>query len=287
MGSFFDRMKEPPIKLGEPYPLFTRVSVDTAGGCTRGCVFCPQHGKKPRPPMSEDLYASVVEQLGELTFSGTLQMWYLGEPMLDKRLEEHTRAARSACPLANIFICSNGDLLESKDQVDQLLDAGANNVNFNAYDARALARLRDLLPDAASTATWGRVPRSARIVSVVDLTAPVKLHDWTAPDVKERMARTVEAKRPWAVSTKTTGRCARPHRHIVIACDGRVPLCCAKDYYSVKEWMGDANSERLIDIWNSVAMHGYRRMLQDGVRERECAGCRATMAFPHVVRRVE
>jgi len=284
---FMNLPKAPPLSREDPYPIFTRFSMDTSGGCNKNCPFCAQCGRDPKEPMTDKLYESICRQLGELKYRGIVQMWYIGEPLFDPNIIERCALLRNHVPRCCIFICSNGELLESAQQVEDLLDAGVNNINFNCYNDKTLRRIREMLPDIIPGARWGRVGHATKRVSFNDSRHMTDLHDWTNPKVRKRLDA-IAKKRPWAIrKVSPTGKCARPMRHLSIANDGLVPICCAKDYEVVERFVGDANKQTLLELWNSDMMYEYRKMLQDGDRSKECLGCTATMAMAHVVQRVK
>lgn len=279
MANFFDILKQPPVPFGKPYPNFTRISIETSGTCTRACWHCPaeQRGKKSKI-MSDALFSKILEELKELRFAGVVQFFYVNEPLLDKKCVDRIAALRKACPRCTIHVTSNWDTEHRKVQAEQvamimrLFDAGVNSLNLNDYDMRGYAKL---VPHVAKLGVhtgehnWTKLGPRKRVFSVSP--PPTDLHSWSGYN-----EATVKAK----------GHCARPHRHIVITWDGQVPICCAVNP-SATEILGDVNQSRIVDIWNSRRFFQYRFALQNAERKDACAGCVASVAFPHVVRKVK
>lgn len=296
MGSFFDIIYEPPVELGESYPLFTRVSLETTSQCTRKCSFCPVHLREPKVQMmTDDLFKKIILQLEDLgPFAGVIQWFYVNEPLYDRQIIKRLQYAREKLPKVSIHLTTNGDLLgktkylgrtseKSTDETDITIDlralfaAGVNSLNVNAYDDAAYERFKFLEAHVDGDHCWKRLSPNAQYLSFSDMRNPTGLHTWNDTVDIDEDHRLTQPKNPM--------RCARPHRHLVITWDGQVPICCAVAPHQAKSF-GDVNSKHLLDIWNSNEMNEYRWRLQNAIREGECHGCVERMAYPHVVREV-
>jgi MoaA/NifB/PqqE/SkfB family radical SAM enzyme len=278
MANFFDILKQPPVPFGKQYPLFTRISIETSGTCTRACWHCPaeERGKKPRI-MTDALYQKILDELAEVKFAGVVQFFYVNEPLLDKNCIGRIAKLRKACPRCTIHVTSNWDTEHKKNLQSQLLtivalyEAGVNSLNLNDYDLRGYDGLLPYAPQFGATVgdhNWTKLGPRKRIFSVSP--PPTDLHSWSGYN---------------EATTKAKGHCARPHRHIVIMWNGKVPICCAVNPSST-EILGDVNESRILDVWNSLRFFQYRQALQNAERRDACEGCVASVAFPHVVRRV-
>ncbi len=284
MTGFFDIMKAPPIKVGEPYPMFTRVSIETSGSCTRDCRFCPS--RSGGGPMHHEIYSTIIQQLEDMKFAGVVQMFLVNEPLGDPYIFSRVRELRQACPKCCIHITSNGDLLYEADTIHRLFRDGVNSLNFNGYDADSLdrlsklARLADLQNDEIELGEhcWKKLSPNAKHLSVDDRIDPDRLHTWGREDIAQLNAGKI---------IETVGKtCARPHRHLVIDFEGDVLLCCAVDPNNTITF-GNVMEQSLVNIWNTKPLHQYRWFLQNGQRVGSCSACVERMAFPHIVRKVE
>lgn len=287
---FFGQMKLPPVKRGEPYPLFNRVSVETSSHCNRSCSFCPiSTGRRPRQVlMPSETFAALLDELSSLDFGGVVQMFLLNEPTLDKRLHSMLGMVREAVPRASTYVSTNADVIRTVDDLLALHDAGCTVVNLNVYDPgeEQFARLEALkhaalLEGVKPTEHKYRHHRpDGRFVALTDM-RPERL---TSKLVDMFYDRTAEDRR-----VTLHRHCARPHRHIVVLHDGRVPLCCALDPTAEDlVVVGRFPEQSLVQLWNSPTMHLYRSHLQDARRDLPgCVGCNHVMAYSHVVRRVE
>lgn len=297
MPAFTDLPKLPPIKFGgrQQYPLFTRISIETSKKCTRSCWFCPSGNREgAQQVMSQNLYDKIVQELSELKFAGVVQWFLLNEPLMDKAYLERIRQLRQACPKVTIHVTTNWDTMHRRPEPEQvvtihrLFEAGVNSLNLNDYDKRGYAKIvkmaADALPDPPHITlskhhNWTRLGPRKRVLSATF--GSDQLHTWAGA-----IGDTSDIASEGAQAQTGKGRCARPHRHIVVAYDGTVPICCAVDTTQA-EVVGDVNENTLVEIWNSKRFFQYRHSLQQGIRDKDCSGCNATVAYSHVVRRVK
>lgn len=274
----------PVINFGEEYQLFDRVSLETLSQCTRACAFCPlQFRDRKIKFISDELYQSICNQLAELKFSGVIQFFYLNEPLMDKSRFSKLELLRKSCPHSTIHLTSNGDTIKSYEsferEVDNLFSSGVNSLNFNIYDESKIKYLEWVIdyqkeyPDIEiGKHNWKHIfPR--KYLSVSDMRNPEHLHNWTGT---------------FDYGQATEMRCSRPARHLVIQYDGKIPLCCAQDPTRENfESFGNANTEKLIDIWNNKKFFEYRYNLQNKQRIGQCLGCNEIVKGSDDVRRVK
>lgn len=292
MTSWMSLKSLPPLRWDEPYPLFNRVSLETIGRCTRECVFCPSRfrTKEQRGRMSNRTYHTILSQLSDLKFNGVLQLFYLGEPLLDPLIEERVWLAREACPKATLLITSNGDLLESVEQIDRLFEAGLNTFNIDCYDDDVYERVEELAADCDvdidveyGKVSWKKKGARSKTLTVVDVSNPVvhrsgSCHTYLHPEIERILSEKgmLDQKQKW---------CAQPHRRLVIWWDGRVVLCCTVTP-TIKNPPVVGSYKNLIEAWNSPVMRRYRYWLQQGEKRGVCVDCYYRHAFPHVMRRI-
>lgn len=284
-NNFLNLPKMRPIPYGKEYPLFTRISIETTKTCTRSCWFCPseQRGKKAET-MSDELYTKIVDELAALKFSGVVQWFYLNEPLLDKKHLARIRQLREACPKVTIHLTTNWDTYHKRPELEQvermkgLFEAGVNSLNLNDYDHRGYDKVVALASKALDVKVvdhcWQKIGPRKRLLSCGPL--PEKIHTWSGyvSEVKDLK------------SQNGKGKCPRPMRHIVVQYDGRVPLCCAVNSEKT-DHIGDVRTKTLVETWNDLPIFKYREKLQRGERSGACEGCTATVAYPHVFRKVK
>jgi len=241
--------------------------------------------------MSDELYLNICEQLHDLHWDGCVQWFLVNEPLLDKQHEHRLLLLRKYVPRCNIHITTNWDVMrrtpfdEQALKIRRLFNCGVNILNLNAYEAKFVEPYKKLVKYIcdAGWATysphhvWGKQRRDARVLSASDMSAPVDLHSWSG--TFQLGERGKQYKTPAA-------QCARPMRHLVIAWDGSIPVCCATNPARA-ESLGDANHESLLEIWSGRKFFEYRHRLQRGIRTESCSGCDERAAYPTAIRRVE
>lgn len=278
MTSFMSLPTLDPIPFGEPYQMFTRISIETCGMCTRDCWFCPAHEREQKlNPMTTELYDKICRELSELSFDGVVQWFFVNEPLLDRKWRERITQLRAEVPLCTIHVTTNWDTMYKKSQayqlemIERLFDAGVNSLNLNDYDNRGYKELVKLTGRPIEEHCWKRIgPRKKVLSTSLGPEAEGTVHSWSGHN-KSNMGG--------------GGRCARPMRHIVVMWNGQVPLCCAVNPRTC-ETLGDINLQSLTEVWDSRRMFEYRHNLQQGVRANDCTNCDEKMAFPHIVRKV-
>jgi len=303
VAGFFDVMKQLPIELGEEYPLFTRVSLETTSFCNRACSFCPiaWSGKERGTTyMTDDLFRKIIEELTELKFNGVLQMFLLNEPTVDRSILEKLKHISQEMPKVTTYVSTNGDVFDAilkkrgwghaVQEIEKYYDAGLTVMNLNAYDpgTEQLARYNTLLSELLCRGVkytdnrYRKHPTGRRFIAVTDM-RPERL------TVKATDLLYIRNKDERAQMTSVPQKhCSRMQRHIVILYNGEVPICCAIDPTDTElPVMGDVNRQTLKEIWNDEPMFRYRFFTQQAQRILPgCSTCTHRMAYPHVVRRV-
>ena len=97
-----------------PFPIFEQIEIETINRCNLTCSFCPVNKKvDPRPfkLMEYDLFSSIIEQLKELGYSGSIALHSNNEPLLDSRIVELSKLAKESLPNARLLLYTNGTLL--------------------------------------------------------------------------------------------------------------------------------------------------------------------------------
>jgi MoaA/NifB/PqqE/SkfB family radical SAM enzyme len=191
-----------------------------------------------------------------------------------------------------VYISTNADVLMKKPdggvaELEELFDAGVNCVNLNIYDPGqeqhdaiwSLANQK--LSWSLTEHKYQRHGSSRRLVAVTDM-RPERI---TSSKTDMFYDRTAEDRHEGVPQL----HCARPHRHIVVLHDGRVPLCCALDPTALEDELvvGKFPEKSLVELWNSEIMFKYRWHLQQKRRDLPgCSTCTHRMSYSHVVRRV-
>ena len=80
---------------------FSDVNIETYGYCNRQCSFCFNNDKYPKREigvMEEEIFRRIIDELGNLDFSGRVGLHHYGEPLLDDRLPQFIEYVRKKCP---------------------------------------------------------------------------------------------------------------------------------------------------------------------------------------------
>lgn len=232
-------------------PLFDHVEVETINRCNGNCSFCPvNRNDDPRKKavMSEELFKNIVEQLSEIGYCGRFTTFSNNEPMLDDRIVDFNRYARKKLPNARMHLFTNGTLL-TMDRFIALSDVLDELIIDNYQQDLQLIK-----PCAAIADYCTQHPELKKKVTIV-LRKPQEIltsRGGTAPNRKE-------------LTEYGEDRCILPFKQMIIRPDGKVSLCC-NDAVG-KYTLGDAQSEKLLDIWYNVKFTTVRESLYRGRKE--------------------
>jgi len=233
------------------YEVFSRVDIETNTHCNRSCKICPiNFAPKPCKYMQMETYQTLLNQLKEIKFKGRIAPVFYNEPMLDERLPDLMRIAKSVLPEAELTIYTNGSLLTT-DSLNKLIDSGLDGIIISQY--------ADNLPRDDVTYLFEELPYSVK----------KKLRYRVLNDDQPLSTRggLVEVKKPI-----TKKFCYQASTDVVIDCDGNVLLCC-NDFYT-EHIFGNIREDHILQIWNKPEFKKLRRDLRKGeFREKICKAC--------------
>ena len=112
------------------------IEIEIASFCNRKCWFCPnsivdRHSTSIECP--ESTYLRILENLHEISYSGTLNFHRFNEPLANKALIlKRVKQARDMLPHANLGIFTNGDYLD-REYLDSRRDVGINFMIMSYY----------------------------------------------------------------------------------------------------------------------------------------------------------
>jgi radical SAM protein with 4Fe4S-binding SPASM domain len=242
-----------------PFPLFSFIEIETINRCNGGCSFCPVNSKDdPRELriMDEELFRSILVQLGELRYRGTLSLYSNNEPLLDRRLADFAGMARELVPHARLNLLTNGTLLTVP--LFQTLMAHLDKMVIDNYsDMLTIHRnVREVMEYWNSN----RIPGKRVVLSIRREDAILSSRGGTAPN------------RRYVSPIRSS--CLLPFCQMVVRPDGKLSLCCNDALGSVT--LGDLNSETLVDAWNSSRYRDIRHRIRTGrARLDACSRCDA------------
>lgn len=250
------------LTLGS-FPLFNHVEIETINRCNGSCSFCPVNQYvDPRKlhVMDEGMFESVIKQLSDMKYNGSICCYSNGEPLLDKYIYEHVRYARDWLPEAYHFLCTNGTLLD----IDGLksLTKSLNCLVIDVYMTK-------------NQIASGILPRN--IIDVYEhclqhenqYSGKVQIKIICKDDV--RTNRGGDA--PNSSKNKTLrSSCLRPFKQLIIKSSGDIGSCCAKPLCRLD--LGNAGNMSLLDCWYGEKFMKFRKDLAVGrYNTSNCYGC--------------
>lgn len=278
------------------------VIIESVFGCNASCMMCPidKPTDRKKGVMSFDLYKYIIDELFPYKDQiSQLDLFGVGEPLLDKMLPEKIRYAkqRGFCGLG---IATNADLMDESAAV-ALFEAGLEtimvsidgitkevhesirvNTNFervmeNVEGALALRDAKDygtkfvvrFIRQPGNFHEWVSYQEywSQRICKEKgDIIIGYDIHSWGGEiDVQERRELdSVPAETP----------CHHLFDQLIILQDGTVPLCCS-DMHHAKHSLGNVRDGGPVGVFNNSAMRRIRQRHLEGNRlsMKICADC--------------
>jgi radical SAM protein with 4Fe4S-binding SPASM domain len=226
-------------------PLFRAVELETRTRCNSSCSFCAASfltDKRPDIYMPETLYDKLLAELRELNYDGAIRFFVNNEPLLDKRIPDFIRKAKSLLPAARTEIHTNGLKLHPRSGTE-LLEAGLDLLHINNYsqEGRMHPGVRAFLDEVAP-----RFPHAEVVFHQRLLDEQLLNRGGTAPN-----GRILEA--PLRLP------CILPFDEVVVTADGRISICCQD--HGFDSAVGNLNESRLQEIWYGPGFQRLRTAL--------------------------
>lgn len=228
-------------------PLFSSIEIEIINRCNGECPFCPVNKySDPRKlmKMEEALFHKIIDELGELNYSGRLALHSNNEPFLDSRIIEFARYARQKVPGAYIYMFTNGTLvtLEKFNEIIPCLD----KMIIDNYDDEL-----KLHPNAK--AIHELCKKNLRLDKKVEIHVR-KIHEVLS--TRGGQSPNNQKKKTLAMS------CILPYKQMIVRPDGKTSLCCNDPYG--KNTLADLNKMTLKEAWYSERCQRVREELRKG-----------------------
>ena len=237
------------------FPLCQQVLIETRTDCNNNCPFCPHHfNKKELGIMTWDCYCRIIDNLCEIGYNGRVALMVSNEPLLDNRLPDMIKYAKSKSPRLFLDITTNGRLL-TLDMVDHLFSLGLDNININDYRGD-----RDLKPNGLSK---NLEPIFNAYNNNAKITFQKRSLDEKWPNYGGNIPKTEDF--------DNSGFCNFPFRKLTISYSGDVLLCCDDFMYATS--FGNVMNKNIIDCWYDPSFNNYRLSLLNGKRIGLCQRC--------------
>ncbi|MCC6156803.1 MAG: radical SAM protein [Deltaproteobacteria bacterium] len=111
------------------------VMIQTTSRCNSACVICPWPDTakaQAQGDMDDALFASLVDELKTYPNLTRVMMYLMNEPLLDRRMPERIDRVRRALPNAEIYLLTNGILLD-RELGDRIIDSGLSWIGLSIH----------------------------------------------------------------------------------------------------------------------------------------------------------
>jgi radical SAM protein with 4Fe4S-binding SPASM domain len=247
-------------------PIFSSIEIETINRCNGACSFCPVNrmaDSRPLKLMERSLFESIVQQLAELDFRGSLAIQGNNEPLLDGRVYEFCEMARKCVPNAYLEMFSNGSLLS----VERLKDLmrSLDHLVIDSYDDGQ--KLRGAMRDVAKVVEGDPALKERVFIYLRRENLIRSNRGGKAPNRKSII--------------HLSSRCILPFIQMCVRPDGKLSLCCCDAYGSMT--MGDLNEERILEAWQNDRYREARQSMLAGRGNIEiCKACDVVNRTPFV-----
>ena len=230
---------------GKNCPVFSSIEIEVINRCNGECPFCPVNKHTdPRKllKMDEKLFRKIIDELGELNYSGRLALHSNNEPFLDSRIIEFAKYAREKVPKAFLYMYTNGTLLtiEKFNAIIPYLDRIViDNYNDDLKLHENAKNINDLCKN------------DRKLDKKVEIHVR-KIHE--VLDTRGGQSPNNNKRKTYNMS------CILPYKQMIIRPDGKTSLCCNDPYG--KNTLADLNKMSLREAWHSKRAEKIRHSLR-------------------------
>lgn len=238
--------------------LFNHVEIETVNRCNGICSFCPVNRNiDPRilKKMDIDVFKKIINELAQMNYDGKIALFSNNEPLIDRRIVELHKYARSKLPNARMHLCTNGTLLsvELFEELMKYLD----ELIIDNYDKEL-----KLIPNSKKILDYCDEHSELKGKVTITLRYPDEVLTNRGGDAPNGSCTELE---------KDTS-CMLPYKQLIIRPDGKVSLCC-NDALG-KCTLGDVTTDTLLDIWYGQRFKMVRKQLLHGRKNfPRCKNC--------------
>ncbi len=260
------------------------VQIEATNLCNARCVHCPRDRvTREQGIMGMALFRRIVDDAASLGIP-RVKLHFYGEPLIDRRIADKVRYAKSR-GVPEVWFTSNGSLLDEA-AARALVEAGLDSLTVSM--------------DAASSETYERIHPGLRYDRVfANIEALVRIRGeagGTRPKLTLSFVRQPgsESDRVFAAKWGSVadwlefddahnwtgalgGRpcvrfpCYKPWLNFTVLWDGRVALCCAD--FDGRVIVGDVRVSSITEVWNGEAFRAARRAHLESRGPAICSGC--------------
>lgn len=230
---------------GKKCPVFSSIEIEVINRCNGECPFCPVNKHTdPRKllKMDEKLFRKIIDELGELNYTGRLALHSNNEPFLDSRIIEFAKYAREKVPKAFLYMYTNGTLLtiEKFNAIIPYLDRIViDNYNDDLKLHENAKKINDLCKN------------DRKLDKKVEIHVR-KIHE--VLDTRGGQSPNNNKRKTYNMS------CILPYKQMIIRPNGKTSLCCNDPYG--KYTLADVNKMSLREAWYSKRAEKIRHSLR-------------------------
>jgi 8-amino-3,8-dideoxy-alpha-D-manno-octulosonate transaminase len=222
----------------EPTSLIAKtriIAIEISNICNYGTIHprCPVHNYKTKEVLPADSIKRILDELGEIGFTGCIGWGCYTEPLIDPRLVDLVSYARKVCPVAKNSLTTNGFYL-TEDSAADLVSAGIDQIFVSAYSMSEYLRLI-LLPIPASYTVYNS-------------------------KLEKRTEDNVYSRKP----LDSNARCLPFILNLMITCRGDLGLCCFD--FERRHTFGNIHTATLRELLSNQAVIEVHRRLAAGDR---------------------
>lgn len=285
---------------------FINFGVETTNICNADCTFCGyRFMQRPKKTMKWPIYEKAVREFaaaggGSLNFTPTV-----GDPLVDKRLIDKIEFANSLPEINQIFLYTNGILLNRFD-MDRFLKSGLTRLAISTFIGSREGykhyygkdKYDQVVINILSTAK-----RNQELGSPVRITLHLRVEGdkrrWYDTDAYKAMAELVgemnidylDVYDAWGglikkedvpegtglcvslpIEEKIPSPCFELYRRVHVMADGRVGACVCVDLEGEIQ-IGDISKQTLEEIWHGNKLATYRSDWVNGKLPKVCQTC--------------
>ena len=270
-----------------------RIQLEAVFGCNASCIMCPVNipSKREKGVMSQELFQKIIDEMAPFKDRiDKLDLWGLGEPLLDRNLYQKIKYAKSK-GFRNLAIATNADLLKEEYQqlvlesgldtvifsIDGSTKATHENIRVNTHfdnvidNARSIIDKRNrgsyrtrfvfrFIRQETNKQEWGAFQeywKSKIATDRGDIIIGYDAHSWGGeiplPE-GESLERTPEIERK---------PCHHVYDRLIVLHDGTVPLCCS-DLHHARYALGNVKEASPIEIFNNAYIGKIRKLHEAG-----------------------
>ncbi len=291
------------IPLSSPY----LIRIDPSNVCNFRCEFCPTGDAellksvgRPKGIMDYDLFCKIIDDISEFEYKLKKLYFYKdGEPLLNKKLPDMIRYAKSKGVAEEYWITTNGSLLNPQINY-QLIDAGLDliRISIEAVSSEGYQKIAKIKLDyeklKENIAHLYAQRKNCKIhVKIVDSGLSDKekqkfyddfaniststhidsLMGWSMSESKDFTLGTNPNKSPDGANLISKQVCPFPFYTLTINFDGTVSVCCVD--WSHNTLVGDIKAQSLKSIWLGEELFKFRKMhlQKERYQNKACSNC--------------